>query len=185
MQRRPIRKSTPPEAVIYALAHLHHVATEGYAILRDGPHSEEATKRERVVKYCVLHGIVESLGQVREALVLLKDINSCFAIEAPYIDHLDQWTAFRDDSVHFIDRTHRIPREGQNNAILAESAVGYDADTLAYDWDTDNVRTGVSNTMKLGPAVKKVEEIIYHVNGRIQDAYTRRLIDTPTPLRKK
>ena len=180
MSRRPVRRTAHPWGVIHGLVHLHHVINEGYAALRDSPHTEEATKRERVVTYFILHGIVESLGQVREALVLLGDMAECLAdIETHFQEDLDEWTNFRDDSAHIIDRTHRVSRPNDNDAVLQENELGYDTDTLAYNWDTDEVRTGVSHKMVLRPAVEKVEVILRYTNQRIGEALARGKIQPP------
>jgi hypothetical protein len=78
MARNPARRTSHPWAVLQSLGVLCRLIQEGYGALRDCPHTEEATDRERVVTYFILHGVAEALGQIREALTLLAEIEPSF-----------------------------------------------------------------------------------------------------------
>jgi len=172
MSKRAPRPTTHPWAVLQSLGVLIHLIHEGYGALRDNPQDETASNRERAVTYFILHGVVEALGQIREALTLLEEVRPSFAgLAASFEKDLDTWTLFRDDSAHVIDRTHRVSLRNQNNAVIREDENGYDTDTLTYDWETDTVRTGISGSLLLGAAVSTSQRIFLYVRQCIMGAY--------------
>ena len=184
MTRNPARRASHPWAVLQSLGVLCRLIHEGYSALRDCPHTEAATDRERVVTYFILHGVVEALGQIREALTLLVEIEPSFdGLAASFEEDLDKWTAFRDDSAHVVDRTHRVSLGKQNDAVIREDEHGYDADTVTYDWDTDIVRTGVSHALPLGPAVSTSGRLYLLVRHRIMAAFQNGDIAPPPGYR--
>lgn len=172
MAKRPPRPTTHPWAVLQSLDVLVHLIYEGYLALREQPHTEAATNRERTITYFLLHGVVEALGQIREAFALLAEIEPCFdGLSGPFQEDLERWTAFRDDAAHVIDRTHRMSLPKQNNAVIREDDYGYDTDTVTYDWDTDTVRTGLSNAMLLGSAVAISRQVFLLARQSIMSAF--------------
>jgi hypothetical protein len=96
---------------------------------------------------------------------------------------VEKWTLFRDDSAHVIDRTHRVSFGKQNDAVIREDEHGYDADTVTYDWDTDTVRTGVSHTLLLGPAVGASGRLYLSVRQSIMAAFQNGDIAPPPGYR--
>lgn len=183
--RNAPRPTSHPWAVLHSFGVLYRLLDEGYRVLRDCPHTEAATDRERATSYFILHGIVEALGQAREALTLLADMEPCLGdLSAAYKDDLDRWTKFRDDTAHVIDRTHRVSRENQNNSVIREDEYGYDADTVTYDWDDDRVNTGISDSMLLRPAIDKFAEIFTYARRRVQEEHRSGRIKPPQSFRR-
>lgn len=120
-----------------SLARLRNIVHYGYAELRR-PTKAKPKQREIVVRYFVLHGIVLALGQVKEALHLLIELEpSLNVVVEPYAVDVPLWKRFRDDAAHIIDRTHRLSSPVQNDAVIDVDAYGYDADVLKYEPESD------------------------------------------------
>jgi hypothetical protein len=172
MANRDVRDTAHAGGIFHALIHLDHVLHHGYQALRKIRSKPRIKKRERVVAYFVLHGILIALGQLREALNLLTELEpSLRDVIADFEEDLVLWTSFRDDAAHIVDRTHRASRPVQNDAVINQYEYGYDTDVLAYDYESDIVRTGLSDTMALRPAIGKVREIVTVLYESIIEGY--------------
>ena len=186
MKKRPVRETTHAWSVLYTFAHLYFILNLGYEVLREKKLTAEATNRERVILYFVLHGIVESLAQVEEAINILAEIEPSLSdVRNPFEEDFALWRRFRDDAAHIADRTHRVSLPGQNDARIREDQYGYDADTLGYDYDTDTVYTGTAHSMPLRDAIEKAKAVMFHADQRIQDAASKGLIRPPPRFRDK
>jgi hypothetical protein len=184
--KREIRETAHAGGMVHTLVHLHHVITYGYDGLRRLTGKGKMKRRERVVGYHLVHGILISLGQVREALSILVELESSLRDAfAPFEEDLVRWTLFRDDAAHLIDRTHRVSLPGQHDARIGEDEYGYDTDLLPYDYGSDTVRTGADNTMVLKPEVDKVYEILSVAFERTVVGYREGTVKPPPRYREK
>lgn len=186
MTNRPVRDTASPWGLIHSFVHLNHVVTHGSNALREHAAKRETTEQERVVGYFIVHGLVEALGHVREALRLLVEVAPCLSgIDEPFSDDLNLWTRFRDDAAHMIDRTHRVSNPGQNDATIGATEYGYDTDTLGYDRESDEIRTGATDRLPLAAAVQRTYEILVTVDEKISEAGKAGLIPPPPRFRSK
>jgi hypothetical protein len=180
---RKIRDAAHAGGIADAFRHLRHVMVYGYEALRR-PSKAKPKQREVVVRYFILHGIVTALGQVRETLNLLTEVEpSLKSVVAPFEPDLKLWTRFRDDAAHIVDRTHRTPMPNDNDAVVGSDQYGYDSDVLAYDEAADIVRTGLTHTMVLRSAIQRAEEIMSAVIEAIAEGYRAKTIQPPPRYR--
>ena len=161
MAGRKLKDTAHAGGIFLALVHLHHVLNHGYDVLKRLRRRAKPKRRERVEGYLVLHGILVSLGLVRETVnLLIRAESSLGPVFAPFRDDLALWTRFRHDAANLVERTHTFPSPKQNNPVIAQDQYGYDTDILGYDDATDIVRTGLTDAMVLRDAIDKVEVIM-------------------------
>ncbi len=176
---RKARDAAHAGAVWTSLARLRNILQYGYAALRR-PTKAKPKQREIVIRYFILHGLVTALGQVREAVQLLIEVQpSLRPVIGPYEGDLALWKQFRDDAAHVVDRTHRVSSPLQNDAVIDLDKYGYDTDVLKYEEDTDTVRTGLNDALILGSAIGRVEDITFALGESIVAGYRNGTISPP------
>lgn len=186
MARRKLRDTAHAGGIFHALVHLHHVLNHGHDVLKRLKRKANPKRRERVEAYLVLHGILVSLGLVRETVnLLIRAEPSLEVVFAPFKDDLMLWARFRNDAAHLVERTHTVSSRDQNenDPVIKQGPYGYDADVLGYDEQTDTIRTGLSDTMILRSAIDRVEVIMVAVHEAITAGYNAKTIQPPPRYR--
>jgi hypothetical protein len=185
MAQRRLRENAHAGGVWTSLARLRNILRYGHAALRR-PTKARPKQREVVRRYLVLHGLITTLGHVREAAdLLVKAQPSLRSVMKAFEKDFTLWTKFRNDAAHVVERTHYESLPSQNEAIIDMDQYGYDTDVLKYEEDTDTVRTGLNDEMCLGAAIDRAEELTLAMGEAISKGYRDGSILPPPRFRKR